>query len=91
MTTTNTSASVSYRPNSRSVDWSRLTPRSREIMAQVALRLMAGYSYEEIAEQLDAERPELKHLPLPKTVTKGWVSARFRELRREAEQVSETH
>lgn len=73
----------------RSVEWSRLTPRSREIMAQVGLRLMAGYNYEEIAEQLDDVRPELQHLPLPKTITKGWVSARFRELRREAEDVSE--
>ena len=73
----------------RSVEWSRLTPRSREIMAQVGLRLMAGYNYEEIAEQLDEARPELKNLPLPKQITKGWVSARFRELRREAEEVSE--
>ncbi len=73
----------------RSVEWSRLTPRSREIMSQVVLRLMAGFNYEEIADELERTRPELKNLPLPERVTKGWVSARFRELRREADSISE--
>ena len=67
----------------RSVEWSRLTPRSREIISQVGLRLTAGFSYDEIAEALDTQRPELRHLPLPPKVTKSWVSARFREVRRE--------
>lgn len=70
---------------SRSVEWSRISPRGRDIIAQIGLRLVAGFSYEEIALELERTRPELQHLPLPEPVTKSWVSARWRELRQEAE------
>lgn len=75
---------------SRSVEWSRISPRGREIIAQIGLRLVAGFSYDEIAEALERERPELRHLPLPERVTKSWVSARWRELRQEAETIGVT-
>ena len=67
------------------MDWSALTLRSREIVLHVGFPLTAGYSYEEIAQYLTDKRPEFRHLELPQKVTKGWVQARFREVRREIE------
>ena len=79
-----TVAETGRRPNSLSPDWSKLSPRGRAILGQVAIRLTAGYSYPEIAELLDTQRPVLQDLPLPKgKVTTGWVQARMRELRQE--------
>jgi hypothetical protein len=69
------------------VDWSLLTPRSREIVSQIGLRLVAGYSLEEIAAMIEAERPEVKNLPMPAgKVTKQWVAQRWKELRHECQQ-----
>jgi len=71
------------------IDWSALSFRSREIISQVALRLTAGYSLDEIAEQLSDARPSLRYVELPKgDVTKSWCSARLRELQHEIEEMS---
>jgi hypothetical protein len=73
----------------REVDWSALSLASREVVRHVTLRESAGFTYDEIALQLQRDQPELRHLPLPspsKGYTKAWVSARARELRREIEQ-----
>lgn len=73
------------------VDWSELSPRGREIVRQVGLRLAAGFSYEEIAEILERDTPPFRHLELPlggKPISKAWVSARTRELKVEIETMS---
>jgi predicted transcriptional regulator len=75
-------------PAPRSVEWNALSLASREVARHVTLREAAGYTYDEIALQLQRDRPELRHLPAPspsKGCTKAWVSARARELRREIE------
>lgn len=78
------------RPNSRSVEWSRLSKRGIEIAKQVGLRVSAGYSYDEIAEAIDADRESVRYLELPQgQITKTWVAARFRELRKEIEETSD--
>ena len=64
--------------------------RSREIVLHVVLPLAAGYEYDEVDERLDLECPDVRHLELPvppKWITKPWVQARARELRREVEAV----
>lgn len=73
------------------IEWHRLSPRGREILQQIALRLAAGYSYEEIADILDRDRPPFRHLEPPvggKPISKNWVSSRARELKRECEDMS---
>ena len=68
-------------PQPGTVNYNALSPTMREVLAQVGLRLTAGFNYDEIAQLLNQERPELRHLPLPKTVSKHWVATRSRELR----------
>ena len=68
------------------IAWERLSPRGKEIMRQVVLRLAAGYTYTEIAQILDRDRPPFKHLVPPVgRIDKSWVSTRTRELKREIE------
>ena len=66
------------------IEWSRLSPAAIET-AQIGFRLSAGYSFDEIAEQLDRVRPEFRHQELPPAVTKGWVARRVADLRDEIE------
>lgn len=80
-------------PRPRSVEWSKLSPRSLEIVAQIVTRQSASYGLEEIAEQIDASRdghgnvPSIRHLKLSKgAITKGWIAARTKELRQEIEE-----
>ncbi len=65
------------------INYERLTPAAAEVLGQIALRLTAGWSLEEVALELDRERPQLSHLELPPRVTKGWCSQRMRLLREE--------
>jgi hypothetical protein len=60
-----------------------LSMPSRAIILNVVFHLEAGYSFDEIAVILDRERPELRHVELPQRVTKSWVQARLRDVRRE--------
>lgn len=82
---------LEQRAASRVVEWSRLSPRGRELVRVIALRFAAGYSFDEIADMIEESRSEIRaDLELPRgRVTKGWVSARFRELRRELEEVTD--
>jgi len=57
--------------------------RSREVVLHVSLREAAGLSLGEVTDVLNVERPEFRHLELPAKVTKAWVQARLREVRRE--------
>jgi hypothetical protein len=68
------------------IDWGSLSPAAR--VRHITLRAAAGFDYQEIAEQLQAARPAFRHLTVPagKPITKLWVAARARELRREVEQ-----
>ncbi len=50
----------------REIEWSQLSFASREIVAQVGLRLSADYSTSEVAQQLSEVRPNLKYHELPK-------------------------
>ena len=72
-------------PLPRKVDWSALSLRSREAVLHITEREAAGFSLDEIAPTLDRERPELHHLQLPPKVTKAWLAARMRDVRREIE------
>lgn len=78
---------VSERPQSRSVEWSRVSPRGRAVIAQIGLRLTAGWSFEEIADAIQDARPKMADIELPEKVTKAWVMARWRELRREVKEL----
>ena len=53
----------------------------RAFVTQVTLRLVAGLNYQEIADELQRERPVLKNLPLPAVVSKAWVAQKQRRLR----------
>lgn len=60
-----------------------------EVATQIVMRVTAGYSYDEIAELLDDHRDNIRYLELPKgPVTKTWIAARIRELRKEIEETS---
>ena len=69
------------------IDWDALSLRSREIVLHFVVPLSAGYECVEVAERLNRNRPEFRHLELPpKSISKLWVQARCRELRREIEE-----
>ena len=70
-----------------SIEWSKLSPKARETAALVGLRLTAGLNLDEIAPILNAERDRIRFNALPKSgsISKTWITARMRELRREIE------
>lgn len=70
-------------PQPGEVNYSALSPHARETMAQVVLRLTAGWDLQEIADELSRERPELRNWPLPKKITRGWLSREMKQLRAE--------
>jgi hypothetical protein len=75
-------------PPPSTIDWDALSLRGREICLHVIVPLSAGFEYAEVAERLDRNRPEVRHLELPtKAITKAWVQGRARELRREIEEL----
>lgn len=47
------------------VEWSRISPRGLAIAQQVAMRISAGYSYDEVAAQIEADRENIRDLELP--------------------------
>lgn len=68
------------------MSWSALSAESRETAALIGYRLSAGLTVDEVADELERERDQIKRNPLPlhgRPVTKSWVTARLRELRRE--------
>ena len=65
------------------IHWSRLSPTGRAILREIGLRLEAGFNEAEIAQMLNAARPEVEALPLPPRVTRRWVTQRLDELREE--------
>ena len=68
-----------------SIEWDRLSQRSLEIAAHVAVRLAAGFNYVEVAAQIERQRDELRYLDPPegRPVGKHWCMARMGELRAE--------
>ena len=38
-------------------------PASKETLKHIVMRLAAGYSYDEVAAQLQQAQPELRHVP----------------------------
>lgn len=75
-------------PLAGSVNWSTISPRGRQMLGQIGYRLAAGLTLDEVAEQLDRERPPLVGIEWPKTVTKGWVSKELRVLKQEIRQAA---
>lgn len=69
------------------INYSRLSPAGREVLGQIALRITAGWTSEEIAREFNHRRLSFEHLPMPKNravgFTSGWVNARLRTLRDE--------
>ena len=57
------------------INWAALSPRSLEIIKQVALRQSAGFTLDEVVVAMNREQPELRHVePPPRgTYTKAWV------------------
>ena len=62
-------------------------PESREVLGQIALRITAGWTSQEIAAEFNERPPSFRHVPLPKNratgVSSSWVNARLRTLRDE--------
>lgn len=74
------------------ISWSSLTASSRETAVIIGLRMTAGMSTEEIADELERDRAQVKRNVLPaydRPITKSWVSARMRDLRRDIERTSD--
>jgi hypothetical protein len=72
------------------VNWSALTPASREIAALVAMRISAGMSIDEIVPIPNREPERFRFNTLPKgLVTKSWVLGRMRALRQEIEETND--
>jgi len=70
------------------VNWSALTPASREIVSLVVFRLTAGMSVAEIARELEREREKIRFNELPRngrSISNGWVTSRLRDFRRDIE------
>ena len=67
-----------------------LSLRARELIRIISSREAAGFNLDEIAVVLDRRRPELRHLELPERVTKAWLAARMRDVRREIEAMNGT-
>lgn len=53
------------------VNFNRLSPASKEILGQVALRLVAGWTALEVADEFNRVDPAFKHVPPPKTPRRG--------------------
>jgi hypothetical protein len=75
-------------PAPQTIDWSLLTPASRETATLIAMRLTAGLTLDEIAVELERDRSRIKRNRLPQNgvITKSWVSARLRDLKRSIEE-----
>jgi hypothetical protein len=74
------------------VNWSGLSPRGREALGHIAMRMSAGYTSDEIAAIVEAERERLQHLPLPRfgqPVSRAWIAAQLHDLRAELREVSD--
>jgi hypothetical protein len=69
------------------IRYERLSPASKEVLGQIALRLTAGWTSEEIANEFNRQPPPFRHVPLPKNTATGftgqWVNARLWTLRDE--------
>jgi hypothetical protein len=68
-------------PSPGDVNWQALSPRERELLQQVGLRIVHEKNYTDIADELNAARPALRHVELPVVVTNVWVSRAVDELR----------
>ena len=71
------------------INYLSLSPASREVIGQIALRVMAGWSTEEISSEFNRTRPTFRHLNQPKAYTMGWVNCRLRELREDIRATAE--
>ena len=67
----------------RQYHWRALSPRSKAILAWIAVPVAEGLKHREIADRFNLRRPEIPDLPLPKVVSESWIGARMRELRAE--------
>jgi hypothetical protein len=68
----------------REIDWTRVSPESREVATHVVFRLTAGFTLDEVATMLQANPPAFRQLGVPaKGISKHWLSARMRDLRAE--------
>ena len=50
---------------------------------RISAREVCGYSYEEIAQLLEHERGDFKHIRPPREITTGWVSRQIKRVREE--------
>lgn len=68
----------------REINWTALSPGSRETVRFIAVRMSAGYSLDDIATVLRHSPPDFRFLVAPPGgVSKHWVSAPLRDLRTE--------
>lgn len=56
----------------------------------IALPLSAGFSTDEVAAYLQKRREEIADLRPPDPVTRVWIGARLKELRKDADAASTT-
>lgn len=83
------------------MNWAGLSRRSARILREIAILISPRLSYEEVEDSpsnlsyeeaavyLQENRDRIADLRPPDPVTAAWVSARMRELRRDAAAVSE--
>ena len=67
------------------IRWDRLSPASREMLAQVGMRLSAGWLSSEIIEEFNRRPPSFRHVQPPRrgNYTSGWLNSNMRTLRNE--------
>jgi hypothetical protein len=81
---------LSNQPSSRApepgtINYNRLSPASAEMLAEVGLRMTAGWDNAEILAHFNAHPPRFRHVPPPSkgAFTSGWLSGNMGRLRDE--------
>lgn len=69
----------------RRYNWRALSPRSKAVLAWIAVPIADGFTSTEVADRLNLYRPEIPNLELPPVVTIGWIASQMRKLRAELE------
>lgn len=70
-------------PAPNEIDWLRLSPRGRAILAWIAVPIATGLDHTELTDRLNLQRPEIPDLPLPEVVNTDWIGKQLRRLRAE--------
>ena len=72
-------------PRPGTINYSSLSPQSKEVLAEVGLRLTAGWLASEIVQEFNRRPPPFRHVERPRqgTFTTSWLNTNMRRLRDE--------